>query len=429
MVNIAGSSIKQDYPFQSWFVVISAALFFFYEFIQMTMFNVINPGLMTTFQISAQQLGHLSAMYFYANVCCLFISGLVLDRISTRKILTCAMSVSVLSTYAFSLSHSLYLLGVCRFVTGMASSFCVISCVRLASRWFPPQKVALVVGVVITMAMLGGMFGQAPMSMMTQAFGWRHAVFINASFGVVLVIILAMFVRDFPKAYSHVRKEEEAKLAQMGVLKSTILALKNRQNWIAGIYTNLLSLPVIILGAMWGGMYLTQARHLNPVTAANISSMIFLGTIIGSPLLGWFSDQIRRRKSPMVVGAFLSLVIVLAIMYLPHPSVLMLYVLFFLLAFTTSIQVVTYPLVIESNPFTISSAAEGVMCTLVMMNGAIFQPLYGYLMDSHWSGVMINGLRVYSPHAYLTAMWILPMVFTVAIILAFMVKETYCKDL
>jgi sugar phosphate permease len=424
-----GISPVLEYPLQAWVVVISAALFFFYEFIQMTMFNVIAPELMQTFNVSAQDLGHLSAMYFYANVCCIFIVGVLLDRFSTRKLLTIAMVVSVISTYLFALSHSFILLGVCRFVTGMASSFCVMSCVRLASRWFPLRRVALVVGMVITMAMLGGMFGQTPMSIMTHYMGWRHAVLFNATFGAVLAIILGSLVRDYPKSAARLYAEEKQELDKLGFWPSIMMAMKNKQNWLAGIYTNLLSLPVIVLGAMWGVMYLTQARHLPSSTASYITSMIFLGTIFGSPILGWWSDHIGLRKMPMIVGALLSLVIVLFIMYCTNLSVGMLMILFFLLAFITSIQVVAYPLVIESNPFTITSAAEGVTCTLIMLNGAIFQPLYGYLMDSHWDGTMNSGLRIYSSHAYLAAMWILPIAFIVATVLAFCIKETYGKDL
>jgi MFS family permease len=422
-------TIKLDYPWQAWVVVLGAALFFFYEFIQMTMFNVINPQLMQTFHVTAEHLGNLSAMYFYANVVFLFPAGLLLDRFSTRKLITVAMALCVISTYGFALSKQFDILGAFRFITGLGSSFCMLSCVRLASRWFPPRRVALVIGLVVTMAMLGGMMGQTPMTFLSAHLGWRHAVMVNATIGLALVFVVWFVVRDYPKSLDAAHDQEQDKLNKMGFWQSIRLALKNPQNWLAGIYTNLLSLPIIVLGAMWGGMYLSQSRHLSHDTASYITSMIFLGTIFGSPAMGWLSDRIALRKLPMIVGAAVSLLLVLVIMYSPHLSTGMLSFMFFLLAFVASTQVIAYPLVVESNSFAITSAAEGVTCTIIMMAGAIFQPLYGKLMDMNWRGQVSHGAHIYSPHAYLIAMWIMPIAFVVALIAALMLKETRCKDL
>ncbi|MES1989164.1 MAG: MFS transporter, partial [Pseudomonadota bacterium] len=70
-----------------WVVCISAALFFFYEFIQMNMLNSLGGYLVKEYDISATQLGNLSAWYFYANLLFLLSAGLVLDRLSTRKVI------------------------------------------------------------------------------------------------------------------------------------------------------------------------------------------------------------------------------------------------------------------------------------------------------------------------------------------------------
>ena len=41
------------YRLQPWVVILSAALFFFYEFIQMNMFNAIDPSLIKAFSVTA----------------------------------------------------------------------------------------------------------------------------------------------------------------------------------------------------------------------------------------------------------------------------------------------------------------------------------------------------------------------------------------
>ena len=81
-----------------WLVCLSAGLFFFYDFIQLTAFNTLNPYISEAFQLSATQLGYLSSVYLFATVCMLPFSGALLDRFSTRYIILNAMAACVGST-------------------------------------------------------------------------------------------------------------------------------------------------------------------------------------------------------------------------------------------------------------------------------------------------------------------------------------------
>lgn len=418
--------IKPAYFLQPWVVVLSAALFFFYEFIQMNMFNAIDPSLIHDFKVTATELGNLSAMYFYGNVLFLFIAGILLDRISTKKLLLTAIIVCVICTYGFAMAANLQQAEIFRFITGIASTFCMLSCVRLASRWLPPRRVALAVGLVLTFAMAGGMLAQTPLTYMVHVFGWRHAVMINATLGVVFAIIIALLVRDFPKGAEHIREQELAALKQAGFWVSIWLAIRNSQNWLAGIFTNFLSFPIVILGATWGSLYLMHVRHLSHLQTTYVTSMIFLGTIFGSPIIGALSDFVGFRKWPMIVGALLTLILMLLIMYLPHLSLKELMLLFFLLSFVASSQVISYPLVVESNSRMITTTAEGLACTIIMSAG-LFQMVYGAILDFTWNGTMSRGVRVYTAHNYQMATWMFPVAFIIALVIAFFIKETRCE--
>jgi fucose permease len=100
--------INHKNSIQSWLIVLTSALFFFYIFIQMNMFNAIGPSLIKTFGISTTQLGNLSAMYFYGNVIFLFPAALLLDYYSTRNSLVLVVAICVLSTFLFGHTTSLW---------------------------------------------------------------------------------------------------------------------------------------------------------------------------------------------------------------------------------------------------------------------------------------------------------------------------------
>jgi MFS family permease len=410
-----------------WLVCLSAALFFFYEFIQMGMFNSISQELMQDFSINAGQLGFLSATYFYADVIFLLFAGILVDRISIRLLILSAMIMVVLATILFAISHSFQLAAFSHFVSGIGNAFCFLSCIKLATRWFPSQRLAFVIGIIVTIAMMGGVVAQTPFTLLAQAWGWRGAVFANAGLGIVITLIVYVFVYDYPSA-QHQLAEATANVSSSQSIKRSILsALCNKQNGLGGIYTCLLNLPIILLGELWGVMYLTQVHYLPKTQASLVTLMIFVGTILGSPSVGWISDYWGRRKLPMILGALFALLVMLGIMFLPHLSFFSLLILFLLLGLFSSTQIISYPLIAESNPRYITGTATGLASILIMGGGAIFQPLFGWLLDLHWNRTVIQGLTIYSATGYLYGLAIMPIAFIVSLLAACFLNETYCQ--
>ena len=131
-----------------------------------------------------------------------------------------------------------------------------------------------------------------------------------------------------------------------------------------------------LLAAAWGNFYLIQRYHIANTQASFITSMIFLGIILGSPIVGVISDLVRSRKLPMICGAFLSLVSILAIIYTPNHSVAFLALLFLILGVVTSAQVISYSVIFESNPQHLMSTAMGIAAVFINIIGAVSQSLY-----------------------------------------------------
>lgn len=410
-----------------WFVCFSAALFFFYEFIQMNMLNSLGDAIAKEYVITATELGNLSACYFYANLMFLLVAGLLLDRYSTRLIILVSMVTCVLGTVLFALSDSILLAGICRFVSGVGSAFCFLSSVRLASRWFPPSRLALIVGLVVTMAMLGGVVAQTPLTILAAHIGWRHSLLVVAGIGVLITIIIWQFVQDRPAGQEALHQVEQQELQAMGFWQAQKAAFLRRQNWLGGIYTCLLNQPVSLLGALWGNSYLQKVHNLTATDASYVTTMIFLGTVIGSPLAGWISDQMGYRRRLMLIGAVLSVALVLAVIYLPNLTMPKLLILFFALGFITSTQVISYPTVAESNPKILTATSVSVVSICAIGGYAVFQPLFGRIMDWSWSGQMEGEIRIYTATDYHLAIKVLPIMFVVALIAAFFLRETYCR--
>lgn len=400
----------------AWLVCLSAGLFFLYEFFQLNLFDVINQPLRESFQIDAAKLSWMSSTYLWADILFLLPAGIILDRFSTRLVILSAMFVCVIGTVGFALTHSFAVASFFHFLSGIGNAFCFLSCVVLVSRWFPPRRQAMVIGCLVTMAFIGGMMAHTPLAYLNAHFGWRQSLLIDGGVGVLLLLWIFLIVKDEPS-----KQKFKTVSAKQSTSPGFMSALRNSQNWLAGIYTSCLNLPIMVLCALWGASYLEVVHQLPKMTASNVVSMIFIGSIIGCPLVGWLSDVQGKRKPIMIAGAVATLITVIPLFLGISLSENILSLLFFVLGLFTSTQVIAYPMVAESNNSANTGAATGIASVIIMGGGGVGQVLFGLLMDHHSPSTQ------YSVADFQFAMWMFPIATLVALMAILFTRETFCK--
>lgn len=414
VVEIQGHSTSES-SWLAWVVCLSAGLFFFYEFFQLNLFDVINAPLREAFQVDAAGISWMSSTYLWADILFLLPAGIILDRYSPRSVILVAMMVCIIGTVGFALTHSFIVASFFHFLSGIGNAFCFLSCVVLVSRWFPAKRQAMVIGFVVTMAFIGGMMAHTPLAYLNAHFGWRNALLIDGLAGLAIFIWIYFIVQDQPKSRSNTTHQAES--------SNFLQALTNPQNWLAGFYTACLNLPIMVLCALWGASYLQVVHGLSEVSASNAVSLILVGSIIGCPIAGWLSDFMERRKPLMIIGALGSLVVVSLLLMDIALSKTALSALFFTLGILTSTQVISYPLVAESNPQSNTGAATGIASILIMGGGGVAQIVFGSLMQWHAR----EGSSVYNSADFQFAMWMFPIAILLALLAVLCAKETFCR--
>ncbi|CEG58498.1 MFS transporter [Legionella fallonii] len=404
-----------------WLVCFAATMFFFYEFIQGNMFASIAASIMQDFQIQADKMAYLSSIYYLSNVIFLFVAGMVLDRYSIKNTILIAMFFCVISTFILAYSHSFYMALFCRFITGIGSAFCFLGPVRLASHWFPPKRMALVTGAIVTVAMTGGMVAQYPLTKLVAYVGWRQAVLDIGVLGFAMLVLMFFWIKERPQVA--VKKEGKP----IDILTAAKKAYLNTQYLRAALYTSLMNMAIAVFGAMMGTLYLEQRLSVSSEQASVINGMIFFGAIIGSPLIGWISDKVGLRVLPMKAGIIASMLTLLAVLYLPV-SYNTMAVLFFLLGFFTSAQVISYALVAESSSPVMTATAVSVISILTQGGFLVYQNLFSSLLTNYGGMHLINGVPVYQLEAYQYAATILPIGLLIAFLMLWGLRETRCRQ-
>lgn len=410
---------------KAWAISLVGGLFFFYEFIQMNMFNSLAGSLTTTFHLSAFQIGLVSAFYFLADSILLYPAGVLVDRLSSRRVIIAGMVMCIIGTLLIASANSSWFLVIARFLEGISAAFCLLSILRLASQWLPEKRMATASGLIVTIGMLGGAVSQTPLTMMIEHLGWREALYVVALIGVVLLVIVFIVVKDAPAAKQHAKLQTHPQ-DKIGFWQTLVILVKNPHNWLIGLYIALMNLPIMLLGGLFGSHFMQQGHGFSATEAATINMMIFIGTIVGSTVVGLVSDFLQQRRLPMIAAAIISLVIFLVILYAHQLSYASYIALFFLLGFFTAAQILGYPATQASNPGKIVGSALGFISVIIMTAPTLLQPLTGWLMGLAGDH-KVAGVMQYSLISYQYALQVLVVGFVISIFCAYKLPETYKK--
>lgn len=415
---------KLTYPIRAWIIWLLSAIFMFYKYALEVSPSVMTGALMKTFDISGVELGHLAASYFYAYLLLQVLAGLLLDKFGPRKTTTIAIFLSAIGSLIFSRADSLIWAGIGRFLTGIGAAFAVVNSLKLIANWFPFRQFAFMTGLIMTVAMLGAVGGQAPLAIFIQKVEWRYAIELIGIAGLVLAGIFWIVVRD--KMPNHTR-EKHIVSSRLSLFKSIKQIFQNPQSWWVSIYSGFAFAPVMVFGGLWGVSFIMEGFELTHHSSAQMASLIFIGFAVGAPIFGWFSDWLGRRRIVMVWGTALALITISTVIYVSGLSIYLLGFLLFVFGFSISSFLLCFTMIREINLPILAATAIGFMNAFDALLGALSSPLIGKFLDLHWNGRLVEGARVFSLNAYQKVFLTLPIYLLIALFTLLKIKETYCK--
>ena len=395
-----------------------AASFYIYDFILRVMPEALTLELMRDFKIGAGGLGILSSMFFWGYDPMQIPCGLLFDRYSARKLLSINILLSALATIGFAFAHNIILASLYRFIMGATTAFSFVGALVVGARWFRGKQFAFYTGLVQFLGCVGAVIGIAPVSALSDHYGWRHASLLIACLGLLFTLLIALFVKDAPT-----QKKQSNKKA---IKKTVLTCFKNPQTWWIGLFGFSIWAPVTIFGSMWGSPFYQLTSGLSKVQSGNLVSIIWITIGIAAPLLGWISNALKQRIWPMALCSSLGVVSTLGLLFLPfHYLTHLLLLIGF--GISASALVVGFGLIVDIQPPSAVGTIIGFTNMAVVLGGMLLLPAVGFIMNHYWNGLYAAGIPLYSKHAFQMALLVLPISFLLALISSSLIKETHCK--
>lgn len=422
----ASLSLKSAYP---WLIVCCGMLFYCYNYFLRVSPSVMQNELSQAFHITATQFGALAGSYYFAYTPMQLPAGMIYDKFGVRFVLfaACLMAVIGLSIFVASDFYSTARAG--RFMIGLGCAFAYIGTLKLASLWLPADRFATVAGLTTAIGMTSGALAQKFLTKFVEAGGYKQALHSAIIAGIVLSVIIIAFVRNRPKTTIATANDMQGPMEWRQLWDAICKIAMNKQMWLIGIIGSLLYLPSSVFLDLWGVPYLKSVYQLSSSEAVAITGCTFYGWIISGPLIGAYSDKIKRRRMPLLITGLAAAILLCSVFYFPSIDKSSLKLIFFLIGFCCGAHSLCFALGKENNPTSISGTAVAVTNGMIMLGGMICQPVVGMLLDLHASGALgADGLPVYTASDYTFALSVIPLGVAFGIALSIFLKETYCES-
>lgn len=392
-----------------------AAAFYLYGFFQRVTPAALAHELSKELAQTATSLGWLSATYFYCYAIMQLPSGLLADRFGPRRLFIAAAAAAAAGTLLFAFAESFTTAAVGRGIIGGAAAVGWIGMLKLAAHWFSPQKFASISGLSLAVGTLGAVLAGVPLRLLSDEFGWRLVVAGSAGFALLLMLGMIFIMRDDPiergyRSWSPAPETSDA-LAKM-TIRESLAGLPIRDLVFLCIGQTAVTGSMVMMAGLWGVPFLTTVFDISARNATGFTSLMMVGFAIGSLIFGPWSDRSGKRKKPLLVGTFLSLIgFTLLASGATFWSLWVTVFVLWLIGISAGSMVISFAygkdLVGGQKTATITSIVN-----LSVTLGAIgLQPLFGAILDWRWNGLLVEGVRRYDAFAFqwgfaATAIWI-----------------------
>lgn len=375
-------------------VLIIAGLLTFGSYFAYDSIGALVDTLLKAWHTNREAIGGLYTLYSVAAIVVVFLGGMLIDWIGTRRASLVFSALIVIGACIVATAHNVVVAGIGRLVFGAGSESLVVAQSAILSRWFRGRELAFSFGLTLAIARLGTLFSFNTEELIASRLGWQTALWAAAGLCVLsLLANVVYYVLDR-------RGEEALGLAEAGSGDKIVpadIAKFGASYWYAvalcvTFYSAIFPFTALStdffhdkwglpLTAGQGGGFLaavfTNLLHMFS-TAPGTSSIIIFASMCLAPFAGGMVDRIGRRASVMILGSLLMIPCYLVMGFTMLPPKLPMILLGAAFVLVPAAIWPSVPLIVEKNRV---GTAFGLMTMIQNIGLGLFPWLNGKLRD------------------------------------------------
>ena len=396
-----------------------AAMFYLYEFFLRNVLGTVAGQVIKELHLNPETFALLGTAYFVIYGVMQIPVGILCDKFGVKNNMLLALALCVISSLMLAFSNHFAVALISRMLMGLGSAFAFVCLLVIVINWFPREYFGFFTGISQLVGTLGPLLAAGPLMtfIISMHETWRAPLIDASFFGGLLFILALFFVKTKPrnaKSIFFIERTEPVKLQIKRLIKS-------KQAWLIAVYSSLAFAPIGFLGAVWGTEYM-ELKGFSDSEAAYLISISWIGYAIGCPLLGLFTDLIKRRKPALIIASIAGFVSMLGIILCTNTNFVFYSILFLALGVAAAGQNIGFPTIIENVDQNIKSSAIGFNNASIMIVSAILPLLVSWFIYKQ------AGDSQLVTHDFIVGFMIIPLMYIVCLIISlFFIKETYCK--
>jgi sugar phosphate permease len=232
-----------------------------------------------------------------------FFAGVVVDRFGPRRLMLLGILLAGLApiglgvTASFAAFYTFYLMNALGYVTGGPLPNQV-----MLSRWFDAGR-GKAMGIAYLGIGVGGALVPLLAHALTEALGWRTALQVIGVLMIVIAFPLAFFVRE-PEAHGtkgEARTPRSAAPEAGAAVSDSILDVLRQPAFYLLALGSMASIGAVGGTSQNLKLYFAMDRGMAQGRAAELMSLVLIGSIAGRLLMGWLADRWPRKRVMLLV--------------------------------------------------------------------------------------------------------------------------------
>lgn len=352
-------------------VLLPFAAGYFLSYLFRTINAVIASDLVVELGLSAADLGLLTGVYFLVFAAMQLPLGALLDRFGPSLVQSALMLCASVGALVFALADGFTGFVVGRGLIGLGVAVALMAGVKAIVVWFPPHRLALATGWLVTLGALGALTATGPAELMVQSIGWRGLFVVLAGLSAIAALLVLFAAPDWAASptpqrstatYSAIYRDPRfwrvAPLAAIGVGTS----------W--------------SLQGLWTAPWLRDVDGFERATIVHHLGVMALAVCASALLLGTAADRLRRAgvktESILISTMGLSMLAQSAlVLRWPLPPLLP----WTIIAAAGAATVLSYALMSEYFPKAMSGRANGALNLLHVGSAFVLQSATGFIIE------------------------------------------------
>jgi MFS family permease len=354
-------------------------LFYLYEFLLRTILGTFQTPIMQDLHLDSLRFALLSSTAYLLIYGMMQIPvGAIVSRFGLKKAMFLAALICALANIGFVVTESYTGALVARVLMGLGSSFGFICLLVAVYDWMPRRNIALFIGLSQFFGTMGPMLAGGPLNALSDAaiVTWRGAFSILSIIGFVVSGLIFLIVDKNRQSQG----ETYVLSKSTDIIQSFRLVIIQRQVWLIAIFCAFVYFSLEYLSENEGKKFL-MLKGFSSGFSSYMITLAWLGFAIGSPICGYISDKISRRKPILLFSALATLVSLSSIIYLPLPAIITSFC-FILLGVGVGASSVGIVIMGEQFKSTNLAAGLGLNNAITMLFISILAPLLGILLTA-----------------------------------------------